>query len=85
MKKKPSNLTPAAMRQIGWDRRTAEQKSAHGKAMAAACNAAMTPAQKRARALKGVAARAANRLAAAKLEDSKKKSVPKKQRKTPGK
>ncbi|GDY10833.1 hypothetical protein LBMAG52_43210 [Planctomycetia bacterium] len=78
MKKKTSNLTPAEMRQIGWDRRTAEQKSAHGKAMAVACNAAMTSAQKRARALKGVAARAANRLAA-------KKSVPKKQRKTPGK
>ena len=85
MKKKPSNLTPAAMRQIGWDRRTAEQKSAHGKAMAMACNAAMTPAQKRARALKGVAARAANRLAAKKLEESKKISKPQKQRKTPGK
>ncbi len=85
MKKKTSNLTPAAMRQIGWDRRTAEQKSAHGKAMAVACNAAMTPAAKRARALKGVAARAANQLTAAKLEESKKKIEPPKPRKTPGK
>ena len=85
MKKKSSNLTPAEMRAIGWNNRSAEQKSAHGKAMALACNAAMSTEQKRARAMKGVAARAAKRLAAVKLEDSKKKSVPKKQRKTPGK
>ena len=83
MKKKP-NPTAAEMRQIGWNNLTAEQKAAHVKAMAVACNESMSDEQRKERGRRGGLAKAAN-AAARKLAESQKKIEPPKQRKTPGK
>lgn len=83
MKKKP-NPTAAEMRAIGWNNRTAEQKSAHVRAMAVACNQLMSEEQRKERGRRGGLAKAAN-AAARKLAESQKISKPAKQRKTPGK
>ena len=85
MKKKPSsNPTAAEMRAIGWANRSAESKAAHVKAMAVACNQSMSWEQRKERGRRGGLAKAKNALAR-KLAESKKKSAPPKQRKTPGK
>lgn len=84
MKKHSSNLTPKEMRDRGWKNRTAASKAAHVKAMAVACNAKMSVEQRQERARRGGLAKAKN-AEARKLAESKKKTAPPKQRKTPGK